>query len=123
MGETLTVLLVEDEPMATMPYEQFLKGTEFQLTGTFTCNGDAVGWLSANRPDVAIVDFFLEDGPCEPVMTRLRAEHSLRHRHRKWGGASKRLPDWRHVNKPFRGRRLPNALRRLVAPPSADSQD
>jgi DNA-binding response OmpR family regulator len=119
MGQTLTVLLVEDEPMATMLYEQLLEGTEFQLAGAFTCNGDAVGWLSANRPDVAIVDFFLEDGPCEPVMQCLEELNIPYIIVTGSGeGASKRLPDWRHVNKPFRGRHLRNALRRVVAPSS-----
>jgi DNA-binding response OmpR family regulator len=115
MDRTMTVLLVEDEPLATILYEELLKETEFRLECTFTCNGDTLRWLSDKRPDLAIVDVFLDDGPCEPIMDRmdeLKIPYIIVTG--RGEGVSARLPQWRQVNKPFRGRHLRNALRRLA---------
>jgi DNA-binding response OmpR family regulator len=117
MERKLTVLLVEDEPLITLLYEQLLETTEFDLVAIAPCNRQALTWLESNRPDLAIVDFFLDDGPCIAVMARLdqlsipfivvTAFGDLMPEH---------VPLDRRIRKPIRGRHLTGALRRLARP-------
>lgn len=111
---TKKLLLVEDEPLVTMTYEDVLAGTEFALAAIFLCNKDAVAWLESNQLDLAIVDYVLSDGPCLPVVECLRA---LRLPFLVVSGAGDppememRGAPW--LSKPFRGRSLLKALRAL----------
>lgn len=75
MTETFRVLLVEDEPLIAMLYEDIVQGTRFEIIETLMCNQDALKALDADRPDVVIVDYNLTDGPCLPVARRLRDLH------------------------------------------------
>ncbi|MDB5596312.1 MAG: uncharacterized protein JWM36_3273 [Hyphomicrobiales bacterium] len=67
------VLLIEDEPLISILYEDILESTEFVVVATLICNADALEWLKRNRPDVAIVDHTLSDGVCLPVIRALQA--------------------------------------------------
>ena len=108
------VMLVEDEPLVTMAYEDALDGTEFSLAAILLCNKEAVGWLSRRKPDLAIVDYVLGDGPCHPVIERLR---ELRVPFLVVSGVGdppdKDLLGAPWLSKPFRGSGLLNALRAL----------
>jgi DNA-binding response OmpR family regulator len=115
MQSRLKVLLVEDEPPITILYEQLLEATEFDLVAIAPCNSRALTWLQSNRPDLAIVDFFLADGPCIAVMTQL--EHMMIPLIvvTAFGDSvPDHVPAERRIRKPIRGRHLTGALRRLV---------
>ncbi|MDB5652313.1 MAG: response regulator [Hyphomicrobiales bacterium] len=73
MAMPVRVLLIEDEPLISMLYEDVLEATEFKVIAVLLCNEDALEWLKENRPDVAIVDHTLSDGICLPVIRALKA--------------------------------------------------
>jgi DNA-binding NtrC family response regulator len=115
MDRKLKVLLVEDEPLITLLYEQMLESTEFDLVSVAPCNSQAIAWLQSNRPDVAIVDYFLEDGPCIAVMTLLEQMSIPFIVVTAFGDlVPEHVPPERRIRKPIRGRHLTGALRRLL---------
>lgn len=63
-------LLLEDEPLICMELESILRTEGFDVTTAMSCL-DANAWLDHHRPDVAIVDIELRDGPCTAVINRL----------------------------------------------------
>lgn len=67
-----TVLLVEDEPLITLLYQDILFDSEFRLTDPMTCSGPVLEYLTQNRPDLSIVDLYLDDGPCLEVIAKLQ---------------------------------------------------
>jgi DNA-binding response OmpR family regulator len=73
MSNPIRVLLVEDEPLIAMLYEDIVQDTRFQIIETMMCNEDALKALDQYRPDVVIVDYNLTDGPCLPVVAKLKA--------------------------------------------------
>jgi DNA-binding response OmpR family regulator len=117
MERKLTVLLVEDEPLITLLYEQLLETTEFDLVAIASCNRQALIWLESNRPDLAILDFFLNDGPCIAVMARLDQLSIPFIVVTAFGDmVPEHVPPERRIRKPIRGRHLTGALRRLATP-------
>jgi DNA-binding response OmpR family regulator len=115
MERKLTVLLVEDEPLITLLYEQLLETTEFHLVAIAPCNHQALTWLESNRPNLAIVDFFLDDGPCVAVMRRLDQMAVPFIVVTAFGDlVPDHVPQERRIRKPIRGTHLTCALRRLV---------
>ena len=108
------VMLCEDEPLVTMTYEDVLAGTEFNLAAVLLCNNQAIEWLNANMPDIAIVDYVLGDGPCHAVVEKLRSSNVP---FMVVSGAGdppdKDLLGAPWLSKPFRGRKLLKALRAL----------
>ncbi|MDO9416943.1 response regulator [Pararhizobium sp.] len=66
-----TVLLLEDQPLIALDLEDLLHQAGFENIVTFTRCDDAETWLKGNDPDLAIVDIYLIDGPCEAVAARL----------------------------------------------------
>lgn len=67
-----SVLVVEDEPLIQIYYADLLRESEFRVCASFACNGKVVDWLDTHRPDLAIVDYGLPDGPCRPIVARLQ---------------------------------------------------
>lgn len=65
-------LLLEDEPLISIDVEETLEEAGFAVTTVMSCR-DADDWLNMCRPDVAIVDIELKDGPCTRVVERLIA--------------------------------------------------
>jgi DNA-binding response OmpR family regulator len=63
---------VEDEPLIAMLYEDIMHGSAFGVVDVIMCNSEAVAALDETRPDVVIVDYNLTDGPCLPVVRKLR---------------------------------------------------
>jgi DNA-binding response OmpR family regulator len=69
---TITALLLEDEPLIAMSIEDELENAGFVVSTVMSAR-DAELWLDANRPDVVIVDIMLRDGTSAGVVTRLIA--------------------------------------------------
>lgn len=66
------VLVVEDEPLVAMLYEDIVQGTPFEILEVLMCNADALKALDQSQPDIVIVDYNLADGPCLPVVHKLK---------------------------------------------------
>jgi DNA-binding response OmpR family regulator len=66
------VMLVEDEPLIAMLFEDILSNSEFEILEVHACNADALKALQRVSPDIVIVDYNLHDGPCLPVAARLK---------------------------------------------------
>jgi DNA-binding response OmpR family regulator len=113
------VLLVEDEPMITLLYEDVLQDSEFELVASLTCNRDALAWIDKCTPDVAIVDYVLSDGPCHPVVDKLK---ELSVPVLVASGYTDPPEGWEHVTwleKPFPAERLLSAVRSLAGDPES----
>ena len=65
-------LVVEDQALIGMALEASLEDAGFQISGPFARAGDALRWLKANTPDIALLDLVLGDGPCTQLATTLR---------------------------------------------------
>lgn len=73
-GHSLRVLVVEDEAMLGLMYEDFLEVLGHELAGLCTSLSDCDAALDAAVPvDVAILDCNLPDGAIWPVARRMRA--------------------------------------------------
>ena len=70
MDNKRTALLLEDEPLIAMDVELNLRDAGFDVSIIGTC-GEAKDWLEVCRPDVAIVDIMLRDGPCHEIVAQL----------------------------------------------------
>ncbi len=55
-----------------MALEASLEDAGFDISGPFERAGDALRWLKANTPDIALLDLVLGDGPCTQLATTLR---------------------------------------------------
>jgi DNA-binding response OmpR family regulator len=66
-------LVVEDQALIGMALEASLEEAGFQISGPFARAAEAVKWLQANTPDIALLDLVLGDGPCTQLATTLRA--------------------------------------------------
>jgi DNA-binding response OmpR family regulator len=71
-SEQRIVLLVEDEAMIGMALADALEEAGFVVAGPVSTTADALGWLARMRPDLALVDIVLRDGPCMALVRELR---------------------------------------------------
>jgi DNA-binding response OmpR family regulator len=55
-------MIVEDQVLIGMPSEASLEEMGFQIEDPFISNAQALGWLSSETPDVALLDFMINDG-------------------------------------------------------------
>ncbi len=67
-------MIVEDQALIGLSLEAFLEEIGFGTCETFPSAKEALEWITANTPTVAILDYSLRDGPCIPLA------HSLRER-------------------------------------------
>ena len=65
------VLLLEDEALIGLNLQDEFQDAGFGFAGPFTTCSDALAWLATNRPDVAVLDAVLRDGPCVSVAVEL----------------------------------------------------
>jgi DNA-binding response OmpR family regulator len=66
-----TILIVENEPLIAMDVESMLTSMGVsRVHHALTC-GDALDWIDANDPDIAILNLHLRDGPGSVVAERL----------------------------------------------------
>ena len=66
-----TVLLLEDEALIAVALQDDLEEAGYEVAGPFVTCTDALSWLEAHRPDLAVLDTVLKDGPCKEVALRL----------------------------------------------------
>ncbi len=71
LGSAPRVLVLEDEAIIALDIEGILTDAGLDVAATLSSCAGAVEWLTANRPDVAILDIDLQDGSCEHVAQRL----------------------------------------------------
>jgi DNA-binding response OmpR family regulator len=68
----LRCLIVEDQVLIAMSLEAYLEDVGYELAGPFRSNADALAWLGTNTPDLAILDYKLNDGLCVDLARILR---------------------------------------------------
>lgn len=66
-----TVLLLEDEALIAVALQDDLEEAGYSVAGPFATCVEALAWLESNKPDLAILDTVLKDGPCKEVALRL----------------------------------------------------
>jgi DNA-binding response OmpR family regulator len=66
-----TVLLLEDEAPIAVALEADLEEAGYSVVGPFVTCAGALEWLAGHRPDLAILDTVLKDGPCKEVALTL----------------------------------------------------
>jgi len=65
-------LIVEDQALLGLALEAYLEEMGFGLCETTSSAKGALEWLSVNTPSIAIIDYFLADGPCTALTRALR---------------------------------------------------
>jgi DNA-binding NtrC family response regulator len=65
------VLVLEDEPFISLDMEEMLKEFGAVSVTSLDTRADALAWLAANTPDLAVVDPRLNDGLCTDVVSAL----------------------------------------------------
>ena len=66
-----SVLLLEDEALIAVALQDDLEEAGYEVAGPFATCADALAWLESNKPDLAVLDTVLKDGPCKEVALRL----------------------------------------------------
>jgi DNA-binding response OmpR family regulator len=66
-----TVLLLEDEALIAVALQDDLEEVGYEVGGPFAACEDALSWLEVHRPDLAVLDTVLKDGPCKDVALKL----------------------------------------------------
>jgi len=66
-----SVLLLEDEALIAVALQDDLEEAGYEVAGPFVTCTDALSWLEVHRPDLAVLDTVLKDGPCKEVALRL----------------------------------------------------
>jgi DNA-binding response OmpR family regulator len=66
-----TVLLLEDEALIAVALQADLEEAGYAVAGPFVTCANALEWLTSRRPDLAILDTVLKDGPCKEVALTL----------------------------------------------------
>ena len=67
------VLVAEDDTLIAMELEAILKDAGYVVLGPCASAADALAELAAGRPDAALLDIGLADGPAAPVAEGLAA--------------------------------------------------
>jgi DNA-binding response OmpR family regulator len=65
-------LVVEDQVLVGLSIEAYLNDVGIEVGASFRSEADALRWLAGERPDFAIVDYALSDGPCLALAAALR---------------------------------------------------
>jgi two-component SAPR family response regulator len=55
-------MIVEDQALLGLSLEAYLEETGFEVAGPFFTNAEALRWLEAETPDLALLDIMLKDG-------------------------------------------------------------
>jgi DNA-binding response OmpR family regulator len=64
-------LLLEDEALIAVALQDDLEEAGYRVAGPFAGCADALSWLESHRPDFAVLDTVLKDGPCKEVALKL----------------------------------------------------
>lgn len=73
MTKSLSVLVIEDEPLISMMMEDFVDMLGHEVAGAVDSVADALAQIEAGGFDAAILDVHLRDGVCWPVADALAA--------------------------------------------------
>src|SRR5215207_7523844 len=66
-------LIAEDQALIGMSLEAYLDDMGFAVAGPFPTQGEALAWLAANEPNLAILDYRLGEGTCADIARELQA--------------------------------------------------
>jgi len=114
-----SVILVEDEPMIALMICDMVMAQGFAVVGVFRGNGEALTFLREHRPDAAIVDYALTDGPASPLALMLRQQGTpfciVSGYDRSVAGPMFRDVVW--IDKPFSADQMCDALRTCMDEP------
>jgi DNA-binding response OmpR family regulator len=66
------VLIAEDEALIGLDIVDTLLGGKYRADGPFASCAAALAWLKENKPDAAILDVSLRDGPSIEIARELR---------------------------------------------------
>ncbi len=77
MDTQLRVFVVEDETLLQMQLEVFLEEAGHLMVGSATSLAEALAEAVPSRPDLALVDIHLADGPTGVEVGRLLAERGI----------------------------------------------
>jgi len=66
-------LIAEDQALIGMSLEAYLDEMGFAVAGPFPTQGEALAWLAANEPNLAILDYRLGEGTCADIARELHA--------------------------------------------------
>lgn len=69
-----TVLLVENEPLIALDLEGMLLSVGAGRIHHVVSSSEALDWLGDHRPELAILDVFVKDGPSISVAGQLRQQ-------------------------------------------------
>jgi DNA-binding response OmpR family regulator len=67
----LSVVVLEDEALIALDVEQTLRDAGFNVLAVMSSCADALEWLEANSPNVAVLDIELRDGNCAAAVEQL----------------------------------------------------
>src|SRR3954471_16241074 len=68
------VLLLEDEALIAFDLQAELEDAGYEVAGPFATCASALEWLAGSKPDLAVLDTILKDGPCKDVALHLSAQ-------------------------------------------------
>ena len=106
------LLLLEDEPLLEMLYDDILGPTEFDICACLISCKDALTWLiDSPPPDVAVLDYLVSDGYCGSLadeLERLEVPFVIVSGHNQRNGIGSHVP---MIEKPFNEDDLLHLLR------------
>lgn len=68
----LSCMVVEDQALIGIALEMSLEEAGFSTVGPFARQANALGFLASDKPDIALLDVMLQDGPCIDLARTLR---------------------------------------------------
>ena len=64
-------LVCEDQALIGMALEAYLEEQGIVVAGLFLSCAEALAWIEGDTPQVAILDYMLQDGPCTDLAQAL----------------------------------------------------
>jgi DNA-binding response OmpR family regulator len=119
-----TVLLLEDEALIAVALQADLEDAGYGVAGPFVTCASALDWLAGSRPDRAVLDTVLKDGPCKEValkLTSLRVPFLVYSGHAENVNTLPELANATWVEKPATAETILHALAGLATKASATS--
>jgi DNA-binding response OmpR family regulator len=66
-------MIAEDQPIIGLDLSDCLASAGFTVAGPFASCAASLAWLEAHTPDLAVLDYALDDGDCAEVIDTLIA--------------------------------------------------
>ena len=85
-------LICEDEMLISIDLQTCLEDIGMAVAGPFVRGADALAWAAANKPDLALLDYLLQDGDCLPLISALREQQVPIIIHSGWLPAENEMP-------------------------------